>query len=124
MKTIRLLSPRSTRWPAEVQDALRDLQAALRQLYGPQAPSLLLYGSYARGEANEASDVDVLLVYPEQVPAGGEIQRLAGKPRPWPAHFHCTVAFATPDERVQYADGDCPGEIIPVERGQNLFRKP
>lgn len=78
MKTIRPLSTRSTRWPAEVRDALRDLQAALRQLYGPQAPRLLLYGSYARGEANEASDVDVLLVYPEQVPAGGEIQRLCG----------------------------------------------
>lgn len=49
------------------------------------------------------------------------LQNLAGKPRPWPAHFHCTVAVATPDERVQVADGDCLGEIIPEERGQDGF---
>lgn len=49
------------------------------------------------------------------------LQNLAGKPRPWMAHFHSTVAVATPDVRVKVADGDCPGEIIPVERGQNVF---
>ena len=78
MDAIRLSNTRSTHWPAEIQEALRDLQAALRQIYGPQAPRLILYGSYARGDANEASDVDVLLVYPEQAPAGAEIQRLGG----------------------------------------------
>jgi XTP/dITP diphosphohydrolase len=49
------------------------------------------------------------------------LQNLVGKPRPWTAHFHCTVAVARPDERVQYAEGDCPGEIIPQERGQDGF---
>jgi uncharacterized protein len=76
MKTVRLSNPHSSRWPGEVQAALRDLQSALRQVYGAQAPHLLLYGSYARGEANEASDVDVLLIYRERAPAGSEIQRL------------------------------------------------
>lgn len=47
-------------------------------MYGPQAPRLLLYGSYARGEATEASDVDVLLVYRQRTPPGSEIQRLGG----------------------------------------------
>jgi XTP/dITP diphosphohydrolase len=41
--------------------------------------------------------------------------------RPWIAHFHCTVAIATPTERVYYAQGICPGEIIPAERGTNGF---
>jgi len=49
------------------------------------------------------------------------LQRLAGKPRPWKAHFHCTVAIATPAGEVQYADGECYGEIIPTERGSNGF---
>lgn len=46
---------------------------------------------------------------------------LHGKPRPWRAHFHCTVAIAMPDGRVTYAEGDCQGEIIPEERGTHGF---
>jgi XTP/dITP diphosphohydrolase len=42
-------------------------------------------------------------------------------PRPWKAHFHCTVAIATPLGRLYYAQGNCPGEIIPDERGSNGF---
>jgi XTP/dITP diphosphohydrolase len=42
-------------------------------------------------------------------------------PRPWNAHFHCTVAIATLDEEIYFAQGDCPGEIIPFERGANGF---
>ncbi len=46
---------------------------------------------------------------------------LAGKPRPWQAHFHCTVAIATPQARLYFAQGNCPGEVIPQERGTNGF---
>jgi XTP/dITP diphosphohydrolase len=42
-------------------------------------------------------------------------------PRPWNAHFHCTVAIATLEEEIYFAHGDCPGEIIPFERGTNGF---
>lgn len=42
-------------------------------------------------------------------------------PRPWNAHFHCTVAIATPEEEIYFTQGDCPGEIIPFERGTNGF---
>ncbi len=40
---------------------------------------------------------------------------------PWKAHFHCTVAIAAPDGRTYYGQGNCPGEIIPDERGSNGF---
>lgn len=49
------------------------------------------------------------------------LQNLAGKPRPWMAHFHCTVAIAVPGGEVYYTEGDCPGEIIPEERGTGGF---
>jgi XTP/dITP diphosphohydrolase len=42
-------------------------------------------------------------------------------PRPWNAHFHCTVAIATPEVEIYFTQGDCPGEIIPFERGTNGF---
>ncbi len=49
------------------------------------------------------------------------LQNLQEKPRPWTAHFHCTVAIAVPGGKLYYAEGDCPGEIIPQERGANGF---
>lgn len=49
------------------------------------------------------------------------LQRLEGLPRPWSAHFHCTVALATPAGGMMFAEGQCPGEIIPEARGQNGF---
>jgi len=46
---------------------------------------------------------------------------LATLPRPWIAHFHCTVAVAIPGGDVFFTEGNCPGEIIPEERGTNGF---
>ncbi len=49
------------------------------------------------------------------------LSQLRGKPRPWPARFHCTVALAIPSGEIRFAQGDCSGEIIPEERGQHGF---
>jgi len=48
------------------------------------------------------------------------IQNLQGKPRPWTAHFHATIAIAF-NEKIEIAEGNCYGEIIPEERGNNGF---
>ncbi len=42
-------------------------------------------------------------------------------PRPWEARFHATIALATSTGRVELAEGFCPGEIIPEERGSGGF---
>ncbi len=49
------------------------------------------------------------------------LQNLSDKPRPWKAHFHATVAIATPRGEVEFAEGNCFGEIIPEERGTGGF---
>jgi XTP/dITP diphosphohydrolase len=49
------------------------------------------------------------------------LQQLSPHPHPWKAHFHCTVALATPAGGLYFAEGDCPGEIITDERGTNGF---
>jgi len=52
------------------------------------------------------------------------LKNLLPHPRPWSAHFHCTVAISVPDSplgQVYFAEGNCPGEIIPDERGSNGF---
>ena len=49
------------------------------------------------------------------------LENLQGQTRPWQAHFHATIAIATPQEDLYFAEGDCPGEIIPGERGTGGF---
>jgi XTP/dITP diphosphohydrolase len=49
------------------------------------------------------------------------LENLQGKPRPWTAHFHATIAIAVPAGDVQFAEGNCYGEIIPEERGTGGF---
>jgi XTP/dITP diphosphohydrolase len=49
------------------------------------------------------------------------LENLRGKPRPWTAHFHATIAIAIPERDVHIVEGNCYGEIIPKERGTGGF---
>jgi XTP/dITP diphosphohydrolase len=49
------------------------------------------------------------------------LENLQAKARPWNAHFHCTIAIAKPSGEIEFADGNCYGEIISEERGSNGF---
>lgn len=49
------------------------------------------------------------------------LQNLADKPRPWSARFRATIAVAVSEEDIQFAEGECRGEIIPTERGTGGF---
>lgn len=53
------------------------------------------------------------------------LERLQAFPRPWTARFRCVTALALPgaDDSgdVRLAEGVCPGEIIPEERGADGF---
>jgi predicted nucleotidyltransferase len=60
-----------------IRKALQELQTALADLYGEESPAMILYGSQARGEATEASDIDLLLIYPKVISAGSEIRQIS-----------------------------------------------
>ena len=45
-----------------IRDLLAELTAGFRALYGARLHGVYLYGSYARGEAETESDLDVLIV--------------------------------------------------------------
>jgi XTP/dITP diphosphohydrolase len=49
------------------------------------------------------------------------LQALSSHPHPWSARFRCLVAIATPGGTLHLAEGTCPGEIIPEERGTGGF---
>lgn len=54
---------------------LRQLRAGLEQLYGDRLRDVVLFGSQARGDAGEGSDIDVMVVLAGDVDAGSEIAR-------------------------------------------------
>lgn len=49
------------------------------------------------------------------------LENLQDKPRPWKARFHATIAIATPEGVLHFAEGNCYGEIITDERGAGGF---
>jgi predicted nucleotidyltransferase len=58
-----------------IRAILSELENGLRALYGRQLVRLLLFGSQARGDADEGSDIDVLVVLSGPVDAWSEIER-------------------------------------------------
>lgn len=61
MKTTPKISSRKL--PESIRKPVTELTLALRTLLGPQLEQVILFGSYARGEAQPPdSDLDVLLV--------------------------------------------------------------
>lgn len=49
------------------------------------------------------------------------LTQLRAYPRPWKAHFHCTVVIYTPEGELYLSTGECHGEIVPYERGDGGF---
>jgi predicted nucleotidyltransferase len=55
---------------------LADLRRALEQLYGERFVNLILFGSQARGEARDGSDIDVLIVLKGNLDFAREVRRV------------------------------------------------
>jgi XTP/dITP diphosphohydrolase len=49
------------------------------------------------------------------------LELLSEHPRPWRARFVSVVALVSPQGEVELRRGECPGEIIPQERGEQGF---
>lgn len=49
------------------------------------------------------------------------LEQCAGKPKPWKALFHATVAIGYPDGRLVFTEGKCYGEIQIAEKGDGGF---
>ena len=61
--------------PENIQILLSKLKNGLVKIYGNQLKAMYLYGSYARGEAHPASEVDVVVVLADYQSYGKEIDR-------------------------------------------------
>jgi len=55
--------------PPHLRPHIRCLQGQLREAFGERLRDVRLFGSYARGEATEDSDVDVLVLVDDLAPS-------------------------------------------------------
>jgi predicted nucleotidyltransferase len=60
----------------EISEILREFREELEELYGARLKSIILYGSWARGDATEDSDIDLLIILEGEVTPGAEIDRM------------------------------------------------
>jgi predicted nucleotidyltransferase len=58
-----------------IRALIAELKAGLGQLYRDQLKGVYLYGSYARGEQDSESDLDVLIVLRQIDQYGAEVDR-------------------------------------------------
>lgn len=91
--------------PPSLQEAIRKLEEDLKRLYSERFRGLLLYGSYARGDAREGSDVDLLLLLDGPVNPVREILHM--EPVVWPLSLeYDTVLSVMPVGVESYQKGE------------------
>lgn len=61
--------------PADVKRLLTKLKNGLTELYGDRLKAVYLFGSYARGDYDESSDLDVMIVLSDYQNYGAEIDQ-------------------------------------------------
>ena len=62
---------------AQTKKLLKRFKQELVRIYGKQLDAVYLYGSYARGENKEGSDLDVLIVLNDFQRRAAEIKRVS-----------------------------------------------
>jgi len=63
------------RIPERIRKLMKELKEGLVQIYGDKLKAVYLYGSYARGDYREGSDVDVMILLKEYKNYWDEIGR-------------------------------------------------
>ena len=58
-----------------IKTIVSEFRQRLQQLYGERLEQVILFGSQARGDAVEGSDIDVMIVLKGEVNVGEEVSR-------------------------------------------------
>ena len=60
----------------DIEPILIEVKDGLRESYGERLKGIILYGSYARGDATEGSDIDIIVLLNEITDFDAELDKL------------------------------------------------
>jgi predicted nucleotidyltransferase len=93
--------------PADVRKLLAELKKGLTELYGQRLKAVYLFGSYARGDHNENSDLDVMIVLDTYKSYWDELVRSAELASDLSLEYDVTISRMIMTEE-QWKKGDLP----------------
>jgi len=96
------------------------IQAAVQRLVSAVKPSkIILFGSYARGDADEQSDLDLMVIEPRVANTGEEMLRLHGLI----GDIGTGVDVLVYSEQEAFRRGQVPGTLIywALKEGKVLY---
>jgi predicted nucleotidyltransferase len=89
------------------EEVLAEVRPRLQSAFGPRLKEVILYGSQARGTADEASDLDLLVVLQETVHLGADLETIVRALYPLQLHvnspLHALPVSAAAFELAEYA---------------------
>ncbi len=98
--TVRLVQSRLA-----IRDILREIRHGLQVIYGEQLRGVYLFGSYSRGDADEESDLDILVVLQDFARYALEVDRTAELAAELSLKYSVTVSLVFFRER-EWLHGD------------------
>ncbi len=93
--------------PARIRKLMKELKEGLVQIYGDQLKAVYLYGSYARGDYRQGSDVDVMILLKDYRNYWKELRRSSDYVSDVSLKYDVTVSCILTKE-IQWKESDKP----------------
>lgn len=93
--------------PAHIRKLMKELKEGLTRIYGDQLKAVYLYGSYARGDYRQGSDVDVMILLKDYKNYWKEYQRSSDYVSDVSLRYDVTVSCILIKE-IQWKESDKP----------------
>lgn len=93
--------------PARIRKLMKELKEGLQRIYGDKLKAVYLYGSYARGDYRQGSDVDVMVLLKDYRNYWKEYMRSSDYVSDISLKYDVTVSYILIKE-LQWKEADKP----------------
>ncbi|OGO75672.1 MAG: hypothetical protein A3K45_05530 [Chloroflexi bacterium RIFOXYC12_FULL_59_14] len=97
----------TTKVPAHIRKLMQELKEGLVRIYGDKLKAVYLYGSYARGDYRQGSDVDVMILLSDYKSYWEELERSTDLASDVSLKYDVTVSRLIMKE-IQWKEADMP----------------